>query len=211
LLFDGGHLDAAKPALEYALSLNPQRALVAAQLLYVDLQFADWTDFARRRDELIATVATLERRPGETVPPYVLLAICDDPALQAAAARRWAWPAAGTPPRAARRAQERLRLGFVSSAFHDHPVPRLLVDVLERLDRTRFALHAYALGRGPQDALRGRIERSVDAFVELGHMATANAVARIRGDAIDLLFDLTGHTGQARPDVFAARPAPVQI
>jgi predicted O-linked N-acetylglucosamine transferase (SPINDLY family) len=211
LLYDGGHLDAAKPALAHALLLNPQRALVAAQLLYVDLHFADWTDFERRRDELVATVATLERRPGETVPPYVLLAVCDDPALQLAAARRWAWPAAGEPPPAARRTQERLRLGFVSSAFHDHPVPRLLVDVLERLDRTRYALHAYALGRGPQDALRQRVERSVDAFVELGHLATADAVARIRGDDIDLLFDLTGHTGQARPDVFAARPAPVQI
>jgi protein O-GlcNAc transferase len=211
LLYDRGHLDAAKPALEHALLLNPQRALVAAQLLYVDLHFADWTDFERRRNELVATVATLERRPGETVPPYVLLAVCDDPALQWAAARRWAWPAAGEPPRTARRTQERLRLGFVSSAFHEHPVPRLLVDVLERLDRTRYALHAYALGRGPQDALRQRVERSVDAFVELGHLATADAAARIRSDDIDLLFDLTGHTGQARPDVFAARPAPVQI
>ncbi len=141
----------------------------------------------------------------------MLLAVCDDPALQLAAARRWAWPAAGEPPRTVRRTQDRLRLGFVSSAFHDHPVPRLLVDVLERLDRTRYALHAYALGRGARDALRERIERSVDAFVELGHLATADAVARIRNDDIDLLFDLTGHTGQARPDVFAARPAPVQI
>ena len=211
LLYDRGHLDAAKPALEHALLLNPQRALVAAQLLYVDLHFADWTDFERRRDELVATVATLQRRPGETVPPYVLLAVCDDPALQLAAARRWAWPAAGEPPRIARRTQARMRLGFVSSAFHDHPVPRLLVDVLERLDRARYALHAYALGRGPRDALRQRVERSVDAFVELGHLATADAVARIRSDDIDLLFDLTGHTGQARPDVFAARPAPVQI
>src|SRR5271169_6170741 len=95
LLFDGGHLEAAKPALERALALNPRRALVAAQLFNVDLQLADWKDFERRRDELVASVATLEQRPGETVPPYVLLAVCDDPALQCAAARRWAWPAGG--------------------------------------------------------------------------------------------------------------------
>jgi protein O-GlcNAc transferase len=214
LLYDAGRLDAAKPALERALALNPQRALVAAQLFHVDLHFADWSAFERRRDELVTTVATLKQHPTDTVPPYVLLAVCDDPALQFAAARRWAWPAQGEGARAAsvrRGGQERLRLGFVSSAFHDHPVARLLVDLLERLDRTRYRIHAYALGRGPKDALRERVERGVDAFVELGHLATAEAVARIRGDEIDLLFDLTGHTGQARPDVFAARPAPVQV
>ena len=145
------------------------------------------------------------------MPPYILLAICDDPALQPAAARRWAWPAREPGPAAARPRDARLRLGFVSSAFHDHPVPRLLVDLLERLDRERFRVHAYALGRGPDDALRARIERAVDVFVELGHLSTAEIVGRIRGDGIDVLFDLTGHTGQARPDVFAARPAPLQV
>src|SRR5208283_4196378 len=63
LLYDSGQLDAAKPALERALALNPQRSLVAAQLFHLDLQFADWTAFERRRDELVATVATLAQRP----------------------------------------------------------------------------------------------------------------------------------------------------
>ena len=34
---------------------------------------------------------------------------------------------------------------------------------------------------------------------------------RIRADGLDVLFDLTGHTGQARPDLFASRPAAVQV
>jgi protein O-GlcNAc transferase len=214
LLCDAGALEAAKPALEHALALDPRRALVAAQLFHVDLQFADWQNFEQRRDELVASVATLAQRPGQTVPPYLLLATCDDPALQLAAARRWAWPESGMQAGVAAASRDHaapLRLGFVSSAFHDHPVPRLVVDLLERLDRARYRVYAYALGRGPNDALRQRIEHGVDAFVELDHQATADAVARIRTDAIDVLFDLTGHTGQARPDLFAARPAPVQV
>ncbi len=214
LLYDANDLEAARAALERALALDPRRALVAAQLFHIDLQFADWKNFERRRDELVASVATLAQHPGQTVPPYLLLAACDDPALQLAAARRWAWPEsdanAGVAPAPRENAAPR-RLGFVSSAFHDHPVPRLVVDLLERLDRTRYRVYAYALGRGPNDALRQRIERSVDVFVELEHRATADAVARIRADGIDVLFDLTGHTGQARPDLFAARAAPLQV
>lgn len=214
LLCEGGRPEAARPALEHAHALNPDRLLVTAQLLHVQLQAADWSDFTTRRDEILAAVASLDERPGQSVPPYILLAICDDPGLQLAAARRWAWPQ--TPARPGRppglpRLDDRLRIGFVSSAFHDHPVPRLLVELLERLDRGRFGLHAYALGRGADDALRARIERAVDSLVELGHLATPAIAERIRGDGIDILFDLTGHTGEARPDVFAARPAPVQV
>jgi predicted O-linked N-acetylglucosamine transferase (SPINDLY family) len=211
LLYGAGSHEAARPALERAHALDPGRVLVTAALLDVQLQAADWRDFERRRDEIVAAVGALDVHPEHSVPPYVLLAICDDPALQLAAARRWAWPETRVDPPAAPRRDDRLRLGFVSSAFHDHPVPRLLVELLERLDRQRFRLHAYALGRGPDDALRRRIERAVDAFVELGHLATPEMVARIRGDGIDVLFDLTGHTAAARPDVFAARPAPLQV
>jgi predicted O-linked N-acetylglucosamine transferase (SPINDLY family) len=42
-------------------------------------------------------------------------------------------------------------------------------------------------------------------------MASGDAVTRIREDRIAIAFDLTGHTEHARPDIFAARSAPVQI
>ena len=42
-------------------------------------------------------------------------------------------------------------------------------------------------------------------------MSAGQIGTAIRNDAIAILFDLAGHTAHARPDVFAARPAPVQI
>ena len=215
LLYEARRYDEARPLLRKATELDPERLLVAAQSLDVDLQFADWRDFERRRDAILAAVAAFPQQPRQSLPPYLMLAICDDPALQLAAAQRWAWPepqpARPRPSRRQRRPGDRLRLGFVSSAFHDHPVPRLLVGLLEHIDRERFEVCAYSLGRGAADALRERIERQVARLVDLGHRPTAAMVDRIRADGIDVLFDLTGHTGQARPDLFAARPAPVQV
>jgi protein O-GlcNAc transferase len=216
LLCDGRRYDAAAPLLRKAHALDPRRALVAAQALDVDLQFAQWRDFERRRDDVLAAVAAFAAEPKQSVPPYLLLAICDDPALQLAAAKRWAWPEA-TPERDDERLARpgskdgRLRVGFVSSAFHEHPVPRLLIGLLEHLDRARIDVHAYALGRGEPDALRARIESAVTALVDLGHAPPMTMAERIRDDGIDVLFDLTGHTGQGRPDLFASRAAPVQV
>ena len=216
LLYDARRYEDAGVSLRKAHQLDPRRALVAAQALDVDLQFAEWRDFDRKREEILAAVASFDRDPRQSVPPYLLLAICDEPQLQLAAAKRWAWPERKSAPTRDTRRERRsqgtpLRIGFVSSAFHEHPVPRLLVELLERLDSERFQVHAYALGRGEPDALRARVGRAVVALTELGHLPPAAMAERIRADRIDMLFDLTGHTGQARPDLFASRPAPVQV
>ena len=215
LLYDSRRYEQAGVLLQKAHALDPRRALVAAQSLDVDLQFAEWQEFERKRDEILAAAGRFEDEPRQAIPPYLLLAICDDPALQLAAAKRWSWPerkpGVAFKTRRERGGREKpLRLGFVSSAFHEHPVPRLLVELLERLDRERFEIRAYALGRNESDALRARVERAV-ALTELGHLRTSAMAERIRADDIDVLFDLTGHTGQARPDLFASRPAPLQV
>jgi predicted O-linked N-acetylglucosamine transferase (SPINDLY family) len=147
------------------------------------------------------------------VPPFAFLSICDDPALQLAAAKSFAWPspAGGGASATDVHAPGRLRIGFAASAFHDHPVPRQIVELLERLDRSRFETFAYELGSGTHDAMHARIASAVDHLVELDRMSTPGVVARIRADRVVILFDLTGHTEYARPDVFAARPAPVQV
>jgi predicted O-linked N-acetylglucosamine transferase (SPINDLY family) len=212
LLYEQRRYEAAGPLLHKARRLDPQRLLVAAQALDVDLQFAHWDDFERRRDEILAAVAAFERDSRQSVPPYLLLAICDDPALQRIAATRWAWPAIPAPAmkRRDREPGAPLRLGFVATAFHEQPVSRLIVELFERLDHGRYALHAYALGHGHSDALRSRVERAAK-LADLGHPSSAAIAERIRSDGIDMLFDLAGHTGQARPDLFAAKPAPVQV
>jgi protein O-GlcNAc transferase len=203
----------ARPLLQRARLLDPSRLQVAAQCVDLQLQFADWVEFQRNRDAIVAAVA-LPGGPRQAVPPFAFLSICDDPALQLAAAKSFAWPrpAGGGPASATdTSAPRRLRLGFAASAFHDHPVPRLIVELLERLDRNRFETIAYELDSSTHDAMHARIVSAVDTFTELGRLSTPDAVARIRADRIAILFDLTGHTEFARQDVFAARPAPVQV
>jgi predicted O-linked N-acetylglucosamine transferase (SPINDLY family) len=159
------------------------------------LQFADWTNFEANRSAIIAAVA-LPGGPGQTVPPFAFLSICDDPALQLAAARSFAWPpsAEQAPVVETNPVSGRLRLGFAASAFHDHPISRLIVELLERLDRSRFETYAYELDSGRHDAMHARITKTVDTFTDLGRLSTRHVVARIREDRIAMLFDLTGHT-----------------
>ena len=215
LLYELVRYDEARPLLRRAHELDPDRLQVAAQLLDLNLQFADWGDFDLLRTQIVEGVRTLDGRPRQTVPPFTFLAICDDPSLQRVAARSFAWPAAPGAQSASLAAfaspAKRLRIGFVSAAFKEHPETRLLIGLLERLDSDRFDVYAYALEGADAAPMRARVAKVTRGFHEVERMSADQIATAIRKDSIAVLFDLAGHTAHARPEVFAARPAPVQI
>jgi protein O-GlcNAc transferase len=217
LLYEQMKYEESRLLLRRAHELDPDRLQLAAQLLDVDLQFADWRDFDRRVARLVEGVRTLAdvgTSARQAVSPFTMLAVCDDPSLQQAAARSIAWSQTRVPrgiSLVGNSPSRRLRIGFVSAALKEHPETRLVIGLLEALDRDRFDVYAYALRAADATPLRDRVVSATRAFREVERMAAEKIAAIIRDDAIDVLFDLTGHTAHSRPDVFAARPAAVQI
>jgi predicted O-linked N-acetylglucosamine transferase (SPINDLY family) len=88
---------------------------------------------------------------------------------------------------------------------------RLLSGVLEHHDHAAFELHAFAYGPAAQDEMRRRIAAACDAFHEVSELSGRALAERIRAEAIDILIDLTGWTGNSRTAALAFRPAPIQI
>jgi len=104
----------------------------------------------------------------------------------------------------------RLRIGFVSGDLRQHPVAFFLRPVLEQIDRKRFQIFCYATSLRRDDLTR--VLRGLsDVWHECAGLGSRALANRIRADAIDLLFDLSGHTEGNALLSFAARPAPVQI
>ena len=104
----------------------------------------------------------------------------------------------------------RLRLGFVSGDLRDHPVARFLEPVWRLLDREKFELFAYDV-QPAHDATSARLRGLAAHWTNAAAMPDSQLDASIRGDRIDILFDLSGHTAGGRLAVFARRPAPIQI
>jgi len=105
----------------------------------------------------------------------------------------------------------RLRIGYVSADFRDHATARLLVELLERHDRTRFEVFAYALLPGDGSPLASRIAAACEHFIDATQWSPTRLAARMRDDRIDLLVDLNGHTRGACQGLLALRPAPVIV
>ena len=104
----------------------------------------------------------------------------------------------------------RLRLGLVSADFHhQHPVNIFMQPVLRELDKSRFELFVYFTGDSHDEQTALARSRS-EHWVEVSTLNDAQLARRIDTDAIDVLVDLAGHTGQHRMNLFAKRAAPVQ-
>lgn len=102
-----------------------------------------------------------------------------------------------------------LRLGYVSADFCQHTVGLFVKDVLKAHDPARVQVFAYSAGQ-VKDWVTDEI-RAASIFRDVTLLNDAALAAQIRADAIDVLIDLSGHTGGSRLTAFAHRPAPVMV
>jgi len=106
----------------------------------------------------------------------------------------------------------RLRIGYVSPDFYEHPVGRFLLPLLENHDRRGFEVFAYSDVPAPfADAMTQRLGSHTDAWRGIAGLSDARAADLIRQDRIDILVDLSLHMARNRMLVFARKPAPVQV
>lgn len=109
-----------------------------------------------------------------------------------------------------REAERRLRIGFVSGEFLSHAVAFFIEPVLAQLaGHPRLSLHAYS-NNGVEDEVTRRLRGSFRHWRPIVGLPDAALAQAVRDDGIDILVDLSGHTGKRRLLTFARKPAPVQ-
>jgi protein O-GlcNAc transferase len=104
----------------------------------------------------------------------------------------------------------RLKVGYVSADFRYHSVAFFIEPLLARHDRDAVEVYCYH-SHSVHDAITDRFARIADHWVPSGGLSDERLAERIRGEGIDILVDLAGHTGDNRLLVFARKPAPVQV
>lgn len=195
---------------EDVLRIDPGYKFVRGNLAHAKLQISDWREYESEKSLLLAAVSS----GAPALQPLQALLLSPSPAEQSQCARIWA--ASECPPQPALWRGEdythgKIRLAYVSADFRDHAVSQAMAGVFECHDRTRFDISAISLSQRDSSPMRARLERSFGRLIE-GHGRGDFEIARLlREMEIDILVDLMGYTDGARPQIFAARPSPVQV
>ncbi|MFW6239653.1 MAG: tetratricopeptide repeat protein, partial [Thermodesulfobacteriota bacterium] len=198
---------------------RPENGQALAALVH-QLQYAcEWAEMDRLLPRLDARTDQCLREgavPGES--PFENLTRHEDPARNLAVARMHAarieQVAAGMMPPFTHGPSEKdgpVVVGYLSHDFQDHPVGHLVQGLFGAHDRDRLRVHVYSHGPDDGSPYRRRIQRDADRFLDIRNLSHPEAARAIRADGVDILVDLMGHTLHSRLEIFALRPAPIQI
>jgi len=200
----------ARDSYERAYRLDPSLEFLLPRLLYSRLRICDWNGIPALLAGLEAKIA----RGGQLCIPFDALGLTGDPALQrrvaqSYAARRFPPGESGGP--LPRQPRPKIRLGYFSADYRDHATTRLIAELFELHDRDRFELIGFDFGPLADDEMHRRVRSAFDRFIDVRPSSDRDVARLSRELQVDIAIDLKGYTEDARPGIFAARAAPVQV
>jgi len=177
---DRGEVDLAVAAYRHALALQPTFATAHSNLLH--------TLHYRAGEDAVAAYREHLRWNDVHARPLATLANAHDND---------------------RNPERRLRIGYVSPDFREHPVAFFAESLFAHHDGSQVELFCYS-NAPVADRFTERFRQLAGHWHQIRGLTDEQAVALIREDRIDILIDLAGHTADHRLLLFARKPAPVQ-
>jgi predicted O-linked N-acetylglucosamine transferase (SPINDLY family) len=194
-----------------AAELKPDASGALGALVHARMKICDWVDFDRHREtiEKKITIGDL------VVYPFAFLGLCEEPSLQRQCAELFSKQKYGSISQFGqvtnRGNSRKIRVGYFSMDFREHPVAHLIAELIEMHDRKRFEIWGFSFGFNTGDTMRKRLERAFDRFFDVRSLNDLKIAQLARENAIDIAVDLGGYTQGSRPAIFVHRAAPIQI
>ena len=204
-----GQLKGSLIAFNEALNCNPDLFEAKRERLYINKEICDWSEVEQVKHEL--------PQQGISTPPvqpFGFLTLEDHPERQLIRASRYVSKTYSVDPiplpAKPKSKPDKIRIGYFSADFHEHPVSHQIAKVLASHDRSKIEVYAYSFKQA-DDNMRKRIIGAVDHFKDVSNMSDRDVALLARDDNIDIAIDLMGYTKNARTNIFAFRVAPIQI
>ncbi|OZC11407.1 tetratricopeptide repeat protein [Onchocerca flexuosa] len=221
---DSGNIPEAIQSYSTALKLKPDFPDAFCNLAHCLQIICDWTDYDNRMKKLIAIVDDqLQKKRLPSVHPHHSMLYPLTHAVRMAIAAKHAQLCIEKvqichkapyiyPDRNSVRKGQRLRIGYVSSDFGNHPTSHLMQSIPGMHSRENVEVFCYALSPNDGTNFRQKLMNESEHFVDLSQITcNGKAADRIHDDGIHILINMNGYTKGARNEIFALRPAPIQV
>lgn len=202
----------AYESYQKAYSLKPLHPYLMGQLLSAKLTSCIW-------DHVEPTVSQMLNLLSDNQPvsmPFALLQTPVSPELQKRCAQIFIadrHPVIGAQviQRRNNSPEDKIRIGYFSSDFKNHPVGILMLNLIQAHDRSKFEVLGFFFDEKLNDEVEQSLISSFDKTYDLFGLNDVLAKKLILEQGLDIAIDLNGHTSGARTSLFAAKIAPIQI
>ncbi len=194
-----------------AASLKPDIEWVYGYLTHAKMKICNWSDLLDSLEKISKKVMAKEM----VASPFMLLPLIDSPLLHKKTSEIYVQskypfnPVLG--PTLKLLGNQKIRVGYFSADFRNHPVSILTAELFELHDKNRFETIAFSFGVDDKSPMRLRLKETFNKFIDVSDMSNLDIAKLSRKLSLDIAVDLGGHTAGSRTGIFAYRAAPLQV
>ncbi len=202
--------DAVK-SYEQAININPDLDYLLGTLIFNKNALCNWSFYRKNLENLKNKISNSYKASI----PFYILSIYDSLPLQKISAETNVKDKFPNISKinliTKKKLNKKIRVGYYSGDFREHPVSYQLVHVLESHDRSKFEIYGFSFGPKKEDEIKKRISLSFDKFFDVSLKSDKDIAKVSRELEIDISIDLMGLTRQNRFGIFVERCAPIQV
>jgi predicted O-linked N-acetylglucosamine transferase (SPINDLY family) len=203
--------DESIASFENALKIKPDFEFTLGFLQHAKMFTCNWENF----DNLKKLILQKTNAKEKVSDPFTLIAITDTISTQRTCSEIWIKekfpPNNNLGPIPKKSVNKKIRLGYFSGDFHNHPTSFLTVELFETHYKDQFEIIAFSFGPDQKVQIRNRLVTAFDQFIDVRNKTDQEVALLSRSLGIDIAIDLGGFTGDCRTGIFAYQAAPIQI
>ena len=205
------NLKEAAASYDKAIEIKPDYEYVLGTNLHTKMQMCNWHDYEANVENLLIKIT----EGNKSSPSMPVLAVSDSLSIQGKTTQIWMNDKrplnTSLGPITKRQKKQKIKIGYYSEDFREHPVAYLAVELFELHNKNLFELFAFYYGPADSSNMHKRVELAFDTFIDIRLISDKEVAELSRDLRIDIAIDLTGLTGNERAGIFACRAAPIQL
>lgn len=191
-----------------SIQINPNQNFVYGDYLKLKMELCDWENLSINTSDLISRI-----NDKNIIYPFVLLHLIDDSSLLLKASKAYS---KFISPIVSKKEikffqNKKIKIGYYSSDFRNHPVYHLIIGMLEKHNKDQFEIYLFSFVPTSEDYILNRIKNTNHKYIDVSKISNEEIVALSKNLEIDIAVDLNGHTLNSRPEIFEIGCASIQV
>jgi predicted O-linked N-acetylglucosamine transferase (SPINDLY family) len=194
-----------------ALSLKSDIDWLLGDFMHLKMKMGSWNNLQAEAKSLTDKLLAQQKVSA----PFQILSLVEDISLHQKCAKIFAEhkypfnPILG--PIVKRQRNQKIRIGYFSADFKEHPISYLTAQLFELHDKNQFDCIGFSFGPNDRSAIWQRLSQAFHQLIDVTDMPDEQIARLSRDMAIDIAVNLGGYTSGERVGIFAFRAAPIQV
>jgi predicted O-linked N-acetylglucosamine transferase (SPINDLY family) len=205
------HYDQAIFNYYKALKLKPDYPYIFGMILHMKMYLCNWQNFKVEVENLLLQI--YENKKSSYC--FSILSLIDSPLIHRKTSEIWMNNNCSfnflLGPILKSKRRKKIRIGYYSEDFREHPVAHLIIELFELHNKDQFELFGFYFGPPDSSKMHKRVSSAFNQFIDVRLKSDKDIALMSREIGIDIAVDLGGFTGLSRPGIFSYRAAPIQV